>query len=158
MARLDESVRQFLSNERIAVAGVSRGGTLPANAIYKKLRGAGHHVFAVNPKTAEVEGDACYPTLGAIPGGVGAVVIATPPGAADALVRECADLGIGHVWMHRSFGEGSVSGAAAAFCRERGIQVIDGACPMMFVKPDVAHRCIKWFLGVTGKLPRCDDR
>ena len=27
-------------------------------------------------------------------------------------MRECADLGIKHVWMHRSFGGGSVSGAA----------------------------------------------
>jgi predicted CoA-binding protein len=154
MARLEESVDRFLSEKRIAVAGVSRGGTLPANAIYKKLRGSGFQVFAVNPKATEVEGDACYPSLGAIPDGVGAVVIATPPEAADALVRECAELGIGHVWMHRSFGQGSVSAAAAAFCREHGITVIDGACPMMFVKPDVGHRCIRWFLGITGKLPK----
>jgi predicted CoA-binding protein len=154
VAGLYEAVKQFLSNERIAVAGVSRDGALPANAIYKKLRGEGFRVFAVNPNTTQVEGDACYPTLGAIPDGVGAVVIATPPAAADALVRECAELGIRHVWMHRSFGQGSVSPTAATFCREHGIAVIDGACPMMYVKPDIGHRCIRWFLGVTGGLPK----
>ncbi len=156
MARLDEAVRQFLDHKRIAVAGVSRGGTLPANAIYKKLRGAGYEVFAVNPAASEVEGGPCYPNLAAIPGGVDAVVIATPPDAAEGLVRESADLGVRHVWMHRSFGQGSVSASAAALGREKGLSVIDGACPMMYVNPDVGHRCIRWFLGITGGLPKCD--
>ena len=154
MARLDDAVREFLGRKRIAVAGVSRGGALPANAIYKKLRGAGYDVFAVNPAAIEVEGGRCYPNLRAIPGGVEAVVIATPPEAADALVHECADLGIRHVWMHRSFGQGSVSASAAALGREKGLSVIDGACPMMYVNPDVGHRCIRWILKVTGGLPK----
>ena len=42
--------------------------------------------------------------LKSIPGGVDAVVIATRPQLAEATVRECADLGIKHVWMHRAFG------------------------------------------------------
>jgi len=154
MAWLDEAVRAFLAHKRIAVAGVSRGGALPSNAIYRKLRGAGHEVFAVNPAASEVEGGPCYPNLRAIPGGVEAVVIATPPAAADALVRECVDLGIRHVWMHRSFGGGSVSPAAVAYGREHGVTVIDGACPMMFVQPDVGHRCVRWILGMTGGLPK----
>ena len=153
MARLDDAVREFLGRKRIAVAGVSRGGALPANAIYKKLRGAGYDVFAVNPAAIEVEGGRCYPNLRAIPGGVEAVVIATPPEAADALVHECADLGIRHVWMHRSFGQGSVSASAVALGREKGLSVIDGACPMMYVNPDMGHRCIRWILKVTGGLP-----
>jgi len=153
MTRLDEAVRQFLEQKRIAVAGVSRGGKLPANAIYRKLRGAGYEVFAVNPATIEVEGGRCYPNLRSIPGGVEAVVIATPPDAADALVHESAELGIRHVWMHRSFGQGSVSASAVALGREKGLSVIDGACPMMYVNPDVGHRCIRWILKVTGGLP-----
>jgi len=154
MARLDEAVRLFLDQKRIAVAGVSRSGGQPANAIYKKLRGAGYEVFAVNPAATEVEGGPCYPNLGAIPGGVEAVVIATPPAAAEGLVRESADLGVGHVWMHRSFGQGSVSASAATLGREKGLSVIDGACPMMYVNPDVGHRCIRWILKVTGGLPK----
>lgn len=154
MARLDEAVRQFLDRKRIAVAGVSRDGAQPANAIYKKLRGAGYEVFAVNPAASEIEGGPCYPNLAAIPGGVEAVVIATPPGAAEGLVREAAALGVHHVWMHRSFGQGSVSASATALGREKGLSVIDGACPMMYVNPDVGHRCIRWILKVTGGLPK----
>ena len=154
MARPDDAVRAFLDRKRIAVAGVSRGGRLPANAIYRKLRGAGYEVFAINPAAIEVEGARCYPNLRSIPDGVDAVVIATPPEVADGLVRECAELGIRHVWMHRSFGQGSVSASAAAFGREQGLSIIDGACPMMYVNPDIGHRCIRWVLSVTGGLPK----
>jgi hypothetical protein len=48
-----------------------------------------------------------------------------------------------------------MSESAVAFCREKGIAVIPGSCPMMFCEPvDVAHRCMRWFFKVTGKLPR----
>jgi uncharacterized protein len=41
-------------------------------------------------------------------------VIATEPGKADGTMRECAELGIKHVWMHRGPGPGNVSPAAPA--------------------------------------------
>lgn len=48
----------------------------------------------------------------------------------------------------------SVSEEAASICREAGIAVLDGGCPMMFLEPvDLAHRCIRWVLDRTGKLP-----
>jgi len=155
MSQLQDAVDDFLSQRRIAVAGVSRGGNAPANLIYRKLKGAGYEVFPVNPKTGEVEGERCYPALADIPGGVEAVMVATHPDVAPDLVRQCVDLGIDRVWMHRSFGQGSVSDEAVALCHEHGLRVIAGACPMMYVQPvDVAHRCMRWVLGVTGGLPK----
>lgn len=150
---LDGPAREFLSCHRIAVAGVSRKSGEAANLIYRKLRERGYEVFALNPRTKEVEGDACYPNLTAVPGGVEALVIATPPEAALALVEDCVASGVGCVWMHRSFGQGSVSEEARALCKAQGIRVIAGGCPMMYCAPvDVGHRCLRWFLGVTGKL------
>jgi len=153
MSSVPEPIGRFLAHKRIAVAGVSRGGGQPANAIAQRLREAGYQVFAVNPNAGEIDGQPCYPDLRSIPGGVEAVVAATHPKATDRIVDECAALGIKYVWMHRSFGQGSVSKDAVRSGRERGLTVIDGACPMMFVKPDVAHRCIRWILRVTGGLP-----
>lgn len=153
MSELKEAVDDFLAQERIAVAGVSRSGKEAANFIYRKLRDRGYRVFPVNPKAERVEGETCYPSLKAIPERPDAVLIATPPEAAVEIVRECADLGISRVWMHRSFGVGSVSAEAVERCRENGITVIPGACPMMYLEPDLAHRCMRWVLGVTGKLP-----
>lgn len=155
MPTLNEVVEEFLAQKRIAVAGVSRGGNEAANHIYRKLRDAGYQVFATNPHTGQVEGDVCYPNLAAIPGPVDGVVIATSPAATEQVVRECAELGISRVWMHRSFGQGSVSDGAVEFCREHNIAVIPGGCPMMFCAPvDFGHKCMRWFLGLTGGLPK----
>lgn len=155
-AKLEEAVQGFLACERVAVAGVSRTDVNEAaNLIYRKLRDGGYAVFAVNPHADTVEGDDCYPSLAAIPDGVDAVVVGTHPDVTTEVARECVELGIRHVWMHRSFGQGSVSQEAVDLCRENGIRVIPGGCPMMFLAPvDFGHRCMRWFLGLTGKLPR----
>ncbi len=155
MSTVSELDRDFLSQKRIAVAGVSRSPDQAANAVYRKLRGAGYEVFPVNPGACEVEGEGCFPDLKSIPGGVDAVVIATPPRATDQVVRECAALGVSRVWMHRSFGEGSVSRNAAEYCRANDIAVIPGGCPLMFCEPvDFGHRCMRWMLKLTGGLTK----
>jgi predicted CoA-binding protein len=154
--KLEEAVGDFLAQRRIAVAGVSRTKTNEAaNLIYRKLRDSGYEVFAINPRATEVEGEVCYASLADVPGGVDAVVVVTHPRVSADVVRECVELGIGRVWIHRSFGQGSVAEEAVALGEEHGIRVIPGGCPMMFCSPvDVGHRCMRWFLRLTGGLPR----
>jgi hypothetical protein len=155
MPTLIEAVQDFLAQRRIAVVGVSRKPNQAANHVFKKLMRPGFEVFAVNPRTEEIAGAVCYPDLKSIPNGVSAVVIATPPLAAEAVVRDCIELGISRVWFHRSFGSGSFSEDALQIGREAGLSVIPGGCPMMFCAPvDVAHQCFRWFLDLTGKLPK----
>jgi len=156
MRTINEAAADFLAAQRVAVTGVSRKtGGHGSNAVYKRLRSRGYDVFAVNPNADEVEGDPAYPDLRSIPGGVDAVVIGTRPERAEATMRECAELGIEHVWMHRSFGCGSVSGAAAAFGRESGIEVIDGGCPCMFdPTADIGHKALRFVFTLKGHVPR----
>jgi hypothetical protein len=86
---------------------------------------------------------------------VDAVVIATSPEHAGGTMRECADLRIKHVWMHRAFGAGSVSQAAADYGREHGITVIDGGCPCMFEpRADVGHKAMRFAFTLNGHVPR----
>ena len=121
MTTLKQAAAEFLANKRVAVTGVSRSSRdHGGNVVYQRLRQRGYQVFAVNPNADEVEGDRCYHDLKSIPGGVAAVVVATRPEATDATLRECADLGIKQVWMHRAFGAGSVSKAAVAWGRDFG--------------------------------------
>ena len=158
MQDMREAAGEFLAQKRIAVAGVSRDEKQAANAIYRRLRKEGYEVVPVNPKAEEVEGDRCWPSVAAIPERPDAVLIATHPDAAAAVARDCVDAGVPRVWMHRSFGTGSVSDDATAICRDAGIAVLDGGCPMMFLEPvDVAHRCFRWILGKTGRLPDGTD-
>ena len=156
MATLKQAASDFLAKKRIAVTGVSRSpGDHGANVVYKRLRERGYEAFAVNPNTDHVEGDACYPDLKSVPGGVEAVVIGTRPEYADGTVRECVDLGLRYVWMHRLYGTGSVSETAAQYGREHGIVVIDGGCPLMFdPTADGGHKVMRLFATATGKAPR----
>lgn len=151
-----EAAAEFLAKKRVAVTGVSRnpqghGG----NVVYQRLRQRGYQVFAVNPNATQVEGDPCFPDLKSIPGGVDAVVIAARPETAESTLRECAALRINHVWMHRAFGNGSVSEAAAAWGREHGIRVIVGGCPLMFEPTaDPGHKFMRFVCRLTGSLPK----
>jgi hypothetical protein len=151
-----DAASAFLASKRIAVTGVSRDpATHGSNIVYKRLRDRGYDVFAVNPNTETVEGDRAYPTLASIPGGVEAVVIGTRPERAIDTMRVCDGLGIDQVWMHRSFGGGSVSPDATAYGRAHGIRVIDGGCPLMFgATADLGHRCIRAVSTMNGHVPR----
>ncbi len=153
---MNSNIQNFLAQKRLAVAGVSRNPKgEAANLIYHKLREAGYEVFPINPNAEMIAGERCYPNLKAVAPVVDGVVIATRPEIAEQIVHECAELGVARVWMHRSFGTGSVSEAAAKFCQEHQITVIAGGCPMMFCPPvDFGHRCIRWILKATGGLPK----
>ncbi len=154
MQSINEAAAEFLACKRVAVTGVSRTPkTHGSNNVYRRLRERGYEVFAVNPNTGQVEGDRCYRDLASIPGGVDAVVIGTRPEIAEDTMRECADLGIKHVWMHRGPGAGSVSAAATGYGREHGITVIDGGCPLMFgPAADFGHKIMRY--AYAGKVPK----
>jgi acyl-CoA synthetase (NDP forming) len=154
---LQHQAETFLARKRIAVVGVSREpGT--GNAIFNRLQKAGYDAVPVNPHAAEIEGVPCYPSVQAIPAPVEAVVIVTRPEVTETVVRDCAAAGVSRVWMHENGFAGpansSVSAEAVAFCRENGIEVIAGGCPLMFgPTADFGHKCMRWLLGVMGRLP-----
>jgi predicted CoA-binding protein len=154
MQTVKDAADAFLANKRIAVTGVSRTPKdHGSNTVYKRLRDRGYEVFAVNPNANVVEGDPCYQDLKSIPGGVQAVVIGTRPEIAEDTMRECAELGITQVWMHRGPGAGSVSAAAADYGRQHGITVIDGGCPLMFgPAADFGHKVMR--LVYSGHVPK----
>lgn len=153
---IKEAASEFLASRRVAVTGVSRDPqNHGSNVVYRRLRERGYEVFAVNPNADEVEGDPSYHDLRSIPDGVEAVVIGTRPEIAEETMRECAELGIKHVWMHRGPGVGSVSEAAAEYGRERGIMGIDGGCPRMFdPTADLGHKVMRIVFTLNGNVPK----
>ena len=157
MSSINLKVDRFLNLDRIAVAGVSLSGENTANAIYRKMSQSCKHVIPVNPKGGTLDGDPCYTDVRSIPGGVNGVFIITRPEITPEIVKGCAESGVSMVWMHRSldlFGAGSVSETAVEFCHKNGIEVIAGACPMMFCQPvDIAHRCMAWMMRFSGRMP-----
>ena len=152
---LSQAAAAFLAEKRFAVAGVSRGGDAPANLIFKKLKVSGREVYAVNPNADSVEGDRCYGSLADLPEPPDAVMVATHPDQAIEIAQQCKAAGVRRVWFHRSIDGGSFSPEAAALCEAYGATVIPGGCPMMHLGPvDVAHRCMRAVLSLTGALPK----
>ncbi len=95
-----------------------------------------------------------YPDLSAVPGPVHGVVVATPPSVGASLVHEAAARGIRRLWLHQSFGAGSVSAEALETCRHHGIEPIVGGCPLMYCQPmDPAHRFLRWWLRLWHRVP-----
>ena len=73
----------------------------------------------------------------------------------DFLAQEhLAFVGVSHEpKAFKGAGPSSVSEEAVALCRDHGIEVVDGACPMMFM-PDASwlHRVHRWGRHATGHL------
>lgn len=152
--QVPQAVSEFLAGRRFAVAGVSRSGKQPANAIFRKLRDCGFDVVPINPNADRLEGATCYPDLASVPGSVDGLMVVTHPAVAADLVRQAAARGTRQVWFHRSFGDGSVSETALQACADLGIRPIVGGCPLMYCQPvDLAHRCFRWWLGRQGRVP-----
>lgn len=155
MTPVPDAVAAFLAGRRLAVAGVSRSGAQPANAIFRKLRDAGHEVVPINPNADSLEGTTCYPDLAAVPGTLDGLMVVTHPDVAEGLVRQAVARGIRKIWFHRAFGAGSVSQPALRACAELGVQPIVGGCPLMYCEPvDTVHQCMRWWLGRQGRVPR----
>jgi predicted CoA-binding protein len=154
MSSIPQSVADFLAGKRIIVAGVSRTGSAPANAIFRRLRDTSHEVIPVNPNASELEGQQCYPDVRSVPGLVHGVMVVTHPSLSADVARAALERGVKHIWFHRSFGSGSVASEALQKCREGGVEPIVGGCPLMYCEPlDPAHRFFRWWLGLLRRVP-----
>ncbi|MGA8149553.1 MAG: CoA-binding protein [Terriglobales bacterium] len=150
-----EIIEDFLRQKRIAMVGVSRD---PANfsvKLFEELCRRGYDVVPVNPKTAQVQGRQCFARVQDIQPPVDGVLLMTSPGVTDAVVKDCAEAGVQRVWMYRAGGKGAVSPQAAEFCRKRGIRVVPGQCPFMFLGGTAGiHRFHGFIRKITGRYPR----
>jgi len=153
-------INEFLNLKKIAVVGVSDKRDSGCNANYNKFKEQGYTVFAVNPRISSYNGDVCYPNLKSIPEKPEGVFILARPSVTEQIVAECIDLGVKHVWMHCMMGTKpgiasgitSVSQTAVELCRANNINVIPGTCPAQFLKPDPAHRFMKFLWKTIGFL------
>lgn len=112
------------ANNRIGVVGVSKDTAKWGYRVWKHLLEDGWDVYPINPKYEEVEGNECYPSLGAVASGLDMVITVVPPEVTEEIVEECLEAGVKRVWMQ----PGSESEEAILFCKENGIEVVHDAC------------------------------
>ena len=124
-------MQAMLASNSFAVVGAARDPDKYGFLVYRSLKSAGKTAAPVNPRTTEVDGDRCYPSLSDLPATPEVAVMVVPPAVTEAAVAECARLGIRQVWMQ----PGAESAAALAACRENDIQVVAGGpCLMVLLR------------------------
>ena len=146
----------FFALDTVALVGASDDKHHFSNAVYKTLKDHAVNVVPVNPHEAVVHGDMCYSSVATVPGPVDGVIVMVNHERAIPIVRECIDHGVTHVWLFKGLGgESAVSDEAVELCHERGVDVIAGACPMMFLRPvHGLHRLHRGIRRMRGDVAR----
>jgi predicted CoA-binding protein len=144
----EHSVATFLAGHRIALIGASDDPKSFSSVVLHELVDHGYDVVPVNPGRTEVAGRACYAEVGFVPGVLDGAMVMVPPISAAAAVTSCLEAGIDAIWLFRGAGsQGSATREASDRCREAGVTVVNGACPLMFLEPTGwfhhVHRAIR---------------
>ena len=150
-----ETIQDFLNCRRLAVAGVSANEKEFSRVVYRELKSRGYDLVPIHPSATEIEQDACFARLQDVSPPPEGVLLFTRPAVSEQVVRDCSEAGVRRVWFHRSVGPGSISDAAVAYCRDQGMNVIAGQCPMMFLSNTAwPHRFHAFLKKLTGSYPR----
>ena len=154
-----EVIEDFLAQKRIALVGLSRDPASFSMFLFKELRKRGYDVVPVNPNASNILGQHCFARVQDIQPPVDAALLMTLPDVTESVVAECAAAGIRRLWMHRATGEGAVSSKAVAFCRDHGIEVVPGECPLMFLpNASTPHRLHALIRKIIFRYPKRKDR
>lgn len=149
------AIEDVLSQNRIAVVGVSRNPQDLSRTLLRELRSRGYDTVAVNPELTVVDGEPCFPHIQDIQPAPDAAILMTSPSVTEQVVHDCADAGVSKVWMYRAGTKGgAVSDEAIRFCESKGMTLVPGECPFMFLPASGwFHRVHGFIRKITGGYP-----
>lgn len=134
------AVDRFLASHRIAVVGATDDPKKFGSTVVRTLLDRGYDVVPVNPNRDVVAGLPCVPDLISLRGPIDGVMVLLPASTAIRPVLQSIELGVPRVWLFRGAGQGAVSDDAVELCRRHGVDVVAGACPLMFLDSAGIHR------------------
>lgn len=149
-----EVIEDFLSQKRLAMVGVSRTTKNFSVLLFKELRKRGYEVVPVNPNASDILGERCFARVQDVRPTVDTALLMTSPAVTDAVVADCVEAGVHRIWLYRAGGDGAVSPKAVQFCQEKGIQVVPGECPFMFLPGNGFHALHGFVRKITGSFPK----
>jgi predicted CoA-binding protein len=144
-------VRDFVSQKRIALVGISQKGNKFGNIAFKELRKKDYELFLIHPTAKEMDGFPCYPNLRSLPEQTDGVLISVHPDKTEDVVKDALEAGIKRIWMQ----QGSESEQAIKYCEDHGLSVVHGECILMFAEPVAfLHRLHRGIWKLLGKYPK----
>lgn len=146
-------IDRFVKDKNVALIGVSRNPQKFGNAVLKELSKKGYTVFPVHPEMKEAEGTKCFSSLDELPDNVNNLLLAVQPNVTEEIVSQIDAQKIHRIWMTKGVGKGSASEKAIMECKNKGIDVVYGFCPLMFFAPGGFHGFHLWMRKTFGKIP-----
>lgn len=126
-------IRDFLTQKRIAMVGVSRNPRETSHVLFKEFVSRGYEMVAVNPNATEINGWSSAARLEDVSPAPDAVLLMTSPAVAEELLHDW-NSGVRRVWIYGTNGKSKVSALASSRLRNMGVSVIDGECPFMYLQ------------------------
>ncbi len=145
-----QQITDFLANNPIAMAGVSRNPKKFGFTAFKELRGKDLNLVPINPKADDIDGVKVYQSVEELPDEIKALLIMTNKDQTAAVVKSAKDKGIKHIWIQQM----SETPEALAVVKDTDINLISKQCILMHYKPHSIHKfhgSIKKFF---GRMPR----
>lgn len=150
---MNATIDKFVNAKNIALIGVSVVKQKFGNFLMTELTKKGYTIFPVHPTLKEVNGVKCYSDVNELPDYVTNLILVVQPTVTEQIVSQLKGSPIKRVWMHKGAGKGSASAAAIKICKELGIEVVYGFCPMMFFSRSGMHSIHFWLRKKFGEVP-----
>ncbi len=145
---MQEMIREFWNQKKFAVVGVSQRPEKFGNTLFREMRKRGLNVVAVNRRKPSIDGIQVFENLKSIPERPDAVLMVVPPAETDQELRQCADMGITHVWIQ----QGAESAMSESLAHELGLKAVLRECAIMHMEPvRFPHSLHRWFHTRFGK-------
>jgi predicted CoA-binding protein len=121
----DAELREFYKMKNIAVVGMSKTDSKPANYVPRYLIEQGYNVIPVNPTAPEIMGRKSYPVVSNVQEPVDIVDVFRPSDDVLPVVQDAVKKpGIKLIWMQL----GIYNEQAEKLAREKGIKVVYNRC------------------------------
>lgn len=120
----DEEIRKILSLQNVAVVGMSRFPEKAAHFVPNYLIKNDYNVIPVNPRTSEILGRKCFPTLSQIKESIDIVDVFRPSEEVLPVIEEAIKLKPIAVWLQ----EGIHNKEAEKLASDAGIDVVFNRC------------------------------
>ncbi len=140
-----ERARDFLNRRTLALVGVSRNEKDYSRWLFRRLKKTGYQVLAVNPNSTRIDGEPCYKSIAELPQPVDGALLMTSESKLPHVIGECVTAGIRSIWIYGVGHPRKLDVDTRTFCEQHHVQLINGLCPMMFLR-DAAwpHRFHGW--------------
>jgi predicted CoA-binding protein len=129
-----ELAEEFLAQKTLAVIGLSRTKNDFSRKLFDRLQQGGREIFAVNCNGGESDGVSYYQKIADVPKFVDGALLMVPESALGATITECAVAGVPRLWIYGVGHPRILDREWRALCNKLNISIINGLCPMMFLR------------------------